>query len=180
MIDSGDKAGPIVDYIREASLSLKAILISHAHFDHVEGALEVKEALGSPLYMHAADKKLLSRMNLFRALFDKEKPVLIPEVDFDLSSVSELNFDGLSFGVIHTPGHTQGGVCFRHETGLFTGDTLMRWKFGRTDLPGGDHEALQRSIADLSGFPGDTMVYPGHGKIFSLREILRENGGPTR
>ncbi len=170
LIDAGSGTRPIIDFIRHSSLSLKAILISHAHFDHVEGVNELKDIFHSPLYMHLEDKKLLGRMNLFRALFDKEKPVHIPTIDFDLTSVSEVTFDDLSLEVLPIPGHTPGGVCFRYGNSLFTGDTLMKGTIGRADLPGGNQELLKQSLEKLLLFPGEITVYPGHGDIFPLKE----------
>lgn len=174
LIDSGSNVGEIIDHIRRSSLCLKAILVSHAHFDHVEGICEIKNAFHAPVYMHSEDKKLLARMNLFRVIFDKENPVAVPEVDFDLSSISKIEFDTLSLEVIHSPGHTHGGVCFRYGSHLFAGDTLMKGKVGRTDLPGSNKELLKESIEKLLELPDEVTVYPGHGEIFNLGDARRE------
>ncbi len=174
LIDVGSQPSPIIDFINNASLNLRAILISHAHFDHVEGAYEIKKYFGAPFYMHAEDAKLLTRMNLFRAIFDKEKPTKIPDIDIDLAPLSQVKFDDLILEVIHTPGHTQGGVSFRYGSYLFTGDTLMKEKIGRADLPGGNRELLTSSIDKLLSLPENLKVYPGHGETFILREAQRE------
>ena len=168
IIDPGDEADALLAAVRDHGLEVGYILLTHAHIDHITGVALVKGALGAPVYLHEDDRPLyehaVEQGRMFG--FDVVQP---PPVDvfYDMSPVY---FGDYEVTVHHTPGHSPGGVCLQigkkgeAGTDLFVGDTLFAGSVGRTDLPGGDHEVLMRSIADVLLPLGDgATVYPGHG-----------------
>ena len=175
VIDPGDDASVIEGFIEERSLSLKAIINTHAHFDHVGAVAELKESYGVPFYLHSGDWKLLAQANLYRALFLGQEKIKVPSVDHDLAKFDTLSIGDLVFRIIPCPGHTPGGVCFQIEDALFSGDTLLSEKPGRTDLPGGDRQALVESVRNLFCLPKSMTVYPGHGEPRTLGETMSSN-----
>ncbi len=174
IVDPGSDTSAVLQFVRDKNLQVKAVLLTHGHYDHVVGVVSVVQALNVPVYMHAADKSLVSRMNLFRAIFDKDRPVEPPKIDFDLSTTTRLEFDSLTVDVIPTPGHTPGGVCFRFGEQMITGDTLLDGTVGRIDLPGANEAQLKTSLATLFALPADLLVNPGHGKAFRLGDFPKE------
>lgn len=173
VIDPGGDVERIDAHVAERSLSPRAVLATHAHYDHVAAATEVVGRYGAPLHAHPADGELLRRINLYGALFLGEDPIRPPELDVELADGMELRFGELEVGVVHTPGHSPGSVCLLIGGELFTGDTLMASQLGRTDLAGGDRDALETSLALLGRrFPPETTVRPGHGEAAVLGELL--------
>ncbi|MEG1384193.1 MAG: MBL fold metallo-hydrolase [Oscillospiraceae bacterium] len=152
VIDPGDEADRIVDFLDDKGLTCEYILLTHGHFDHIGALEQVKRATGASLVMNAADRGRIK---------------LSPEIlcaDGDEIAVG----DNL-FSVIATPGHTEGGVCYKCGDSLFSGDTLFCDSVGRTDLPGGDFETLRRSLLKLRDLPdADLKVYPGHMESTTL------------
>ncbi len=154
VIDPGDESNTILDYLEDRKLKVKYIFLTHGHFDHTMAANAVHEETGAPICMHRAD----SNATISSAPFRFNPPAdTIWYGEGDTFPVG-----GLTFVVLHTPGHTPGGVTLQCEDALFTGDTLFRESCGRTDLPGGDMETLMKSLKRLSDLPGDYEVYPGH------------------
>lgn len=145
---------------------LKGILLTHGHADHI-GAVVALRSDDVPVFIHEKDARMLTNPNLSLA-----KMVGIPESqgepDFCLKD-GEMSIAGLTINVLHTPGHTQGSVCFLIDGKLFSGDTLFERGVGRTDLPGGDEKALATSIARLMQLDKDIEVYPGHGSATTIR-----------
>ncbi|MGE3975623.1 MAG: MBL fold metallo-hydrolase [Bdellovibrionales bacterium] len=169
VVDPGDDAlEPVSESVKRLGLSLKAILCTHAHLDHVGSVTEIKEAFGVPAYLHSGDQRILSQINMFRTFFQKKQPIKVPVIDHDLSGETELNIASFKVQVIAVPGHTPGGVAFLIENCLFTGDTVMEKGMGRTDLPGSDRELLVQSVKRLFELPAETHFYPGHGKPGAL------------
>lgn len=166
LIDPGcydsSEVGTVMDLVREKGLTIKAIWLTHGHFDHIFG---VTSFPGVPMYMHPADKDILAiDGTLASAVGLKE-----PDTSFTTVDIAEgdiLKFGNTEFKVIATPGHTPGGVCFYDETDgvLFSGDTLFAGSIGRSDLPMGDYDSLIVSLMEkIMGLPGGVEVYPGHG-----------------
>lgn len=176
IIDPGGNADLIADHIREHSLTVEAVINTHAHFDHIGAVAELTNRFHCSFYLHSADKRLLRSANLYMTVFAGEKPVKIPSVDVELDRIpSPLVLGDLSVVVIPTPGHTEGSVCFLIGNHLFTGDTLLKGTIGRVDLPGGNKEKLQASLQVIAELPEEFLFYPGHGEPGILAEELQSN-----
>lgn len=167
LIDPGSHAADWIAYLNEHQLRLKALLLTHAHFDHVGAVDALREALDVPLWMHEADAIMLSD---FAWRGGHHKAPLRPADRF-LSDGEQL--DGLT--VWHTPGHSLGSVCYIASDRVFTGDTLFAGTIGRTDFRGGDFAAMQQSLRRLCTLPEDLLVYPGHGEPTTLAREKAEN-----
>lgn len=173
VIDPGGDFEQITAHIATNGLHARAVLATHAHYDHVAVAVSVIEKYEIPFHLHPDDGELLRRVNLYGALFLDEAAIRIPALDVELADGMELGFGELAVRVVHTPGHSPGSVCFAIEGELFTGDTLMTSRLGRTDLAGGDREALEGSLALLADRHSPEMtVRPGHGEPALFGELL--------
>ena len=171
VIDPGDESNTILDYIEDNKLSCKAILITHAHFDHVSAVNAMLEATGAARYMCEKDLEL--------AKTGASGRFTPPENTHFYKDGDEVKVAGLTFKVMETPGHTPGGVTLICGDALFTGDTLFRGSCGRTDLPGGDMRAELRSLKRIASLEGDYEVYPGHAES-SMLSIEREHNPYVR
>lgn len=162
-IDPGGSEEAVWRCIEEAGLDLKAILNTHAHGDHI-GAVEfLREKTGAKLYIHEADAPMLldARKNLSAFL---GTPIMTQPADVLLKGGEVLNIGGMKFTVLHTPGHSPGGVCYLMEDRLFSGDTLFAESVGRTDFPGSSAKDLMTSVREkLLVLPDEIKVYCGHG-----------------
>jgi hydroxyacylglutathione hydrolase len=150
------------------NLSVVRLILTHGHWDHIMDALFFRRAFQCPIAIHAADAPMLQfpQTELFGL------PFSIPpfEADEHLEDGNSLSVGELSFAVIHTPGHSPGGVCL-HEAGrhaLFAGDTLFAGSYGRLDLPGSDADAMVTSLSRLAALPPETAVYSGHGPLTTI------------
>lgn len=164
-VDPGGGAAGMAAAIEAEGLSLDAVLLTHAHVDHIEGVAELVRRHGAPVYLHPADRPLYDRVAEQAAFFGMQV-VPPPPVDHELEHGQELRFDGCRLQVRHVPGHSPGHVIFYSaEVGVaFVGDVVFMGSIGRTDLPGGDHRQLMRSIREqVLTLPDDTVLYPGHG-----------------
>jgi hydroxyacylglutathione hydrolase len=177
VIDPGGAFPQVQEHVAAAQLHVHAVINTHAHFDHLGAATAVVKEYSAPFHLHPADSDLLRRANFYGTLFMGEEPINIPEVEVELSDGMPLRFGSLELEVVHTPGHTPGGVCFETAAGLFTGDTVMAEHLGRTDLPGGDRAVLAASLQLLSErYPPETPLHPGHGAPALLGEVLSRLG----
>ncbi|MDA0785619.1 MAG: MBL fold metallo-hydrolase [Proteobacteria bacterium] len=172
IIDPGSDADGIADILEQNSWAPAAIICTHAHFDHVGAVAPLMATYDIPFYLHRADAALLKRMNLYKMVIDPGDALKVPEITHDLTGVAELAIAGFDIEVLPTPGHTPGGVCFRIGGELFTGDTVLPAGVGRIDLPGGDGEALEASVAMLNTLPRDLTAHPGHGASMALGDLL--------
>jgi hydroxyacylglutathione hydrolase len=171
IIDPGDEAERILAEVQAAGLTIKYILNTHAHFDHIMANGPLVEALKVPLALHPLDLPLL-RQNGGAAIFGFEAPPS-PDPDIELAEGDTISFGTHTFRVLFTPGHTPGHVSFYEPDAgaLFDGDVLFKQGIGRTDLPGGDYHALMHSIRDvLMALPPETTVYSGHGPPTTIGE----------
>ena len=176
IIDPGGDIERIIEYIAEKQLKVIAILNTHAHYDHIGAVQGLKEKYQVPFLLHSADVKMLKYANLYRKFFDGEDPVPIPTLDRYLDQAENpMQLGRFSIQVLATPGHTPGSVCFLLAGHLFTGDTLLRGKVGRVDLPAGDPSLLAASLKQLSRLPAEITLYPGHGRTSTLERELTSN-----
>ena len=169
LIDPGYYPDKILKTINEHNVQLKWILLTHGHYDHITAAASVKEQTGALVYCHTQEKPMLEDHNLNLSVRTDNIVNLSP--DHLLEDGSRIEVCDNTIEIIHTPGHTPGGVCFydKKNATLFTGDTLFKEGIGRSDLPGGDHQELLTMIKTrLLTLPEDVKVYPGHGQESSI------------
>jgi hydroxyacylglutathione hydrolase len=177
VVDPGDNIPEILSRLQKHGLTLRQIVITHAHIDHVGGAALLKQATGAPVFLNQHDLGLLGAMEIQAGWLGIPTPKVAPP---DASAD-----DGLTVGlatlpaeVIHTPGHTPGSICllFPQQHLLLAGDTLFAGSIGRTDLPGGDGRQILRSLRDrLLVLPDATRVLPGHGPNTTIGEERQSN-----
>lgn len=166
VVDPGDESNVILDYVEDNKLKVRAIFLTHGHFDHTMAARAVSEATGAPIYIHRRDAATADPSQ-FQFLADEETNFYAEGDTIVVGS--------MAFTVLETPGHSPGSVTLRCEDVLFTGDTLFRSSVGRTDLGGGDIHALMRSLARLAALEGNFEVYPGHMDSTTLDRERRFN-----
>lgn len=177
LIDPGDEAELLWQALIKAGATLDAIVLTHAHLDHVGAVETLRARANAPVYLHPADDELLAHVPQQAALFGLHAAPVRP-ADRRLAHGETLRCGNLELQVIHTPGHSPGSVCLylAAERVLIAGDTLFYRSVGRTDLPGGDAPILLRSIRErLWQLPDDTRVYPGHGPATTIGDERRNN-----
>ena len=176
IIDPGGEEEKIIDFIEKNKLNIKAILNTHAHYDHIGAVKYIKDKYNIPFFLHSKDEKLLKTANLYAKLFDGTGLIKIPTVDHYFEEIDIQKYITVfPIKVLYTPGHTWGSICLLIEDCLFTGDTLLNGRIGRTDLPGGDEQALRESLKTLSKIPKHVRIYPGHGTSSTIGNELKCN-----
>ena len=170
VIDPGDEAARILAKVKELALDVRAILLTHAHFDHIGAAARLQRELGAPVYVHADDVRGLTDARY--SVMPIDEPITADHLlqDGDVITVGELTFT-----VLHTPGHTTGSVCYRIENVLFAGDTLFSGGIGRTDFPGGDMTTMRQSLKCVCALPDELSVVCGHGEETTIGYEKRTN-----
>ncbi|HEX4164669.1 MAG TPA: MBL fold metallo-hydrolase [Bryobacteraceae bacterium] len=177
VIDPGGDIADISAILEKHQLQVKAIVITHAHIDHVAGAQHLREISGAPIYMNGRDKLLLDMLEMQAGWLGVETPPR-PEIDHASAEGDVLMLGAAEFHVLETPGHTPGSQCLwiPTENKLIAGDTLFRDSIGRTDLPGGDGRQILKSIkAKLMDLPDEAVVIPGHGSQTTLGREKQRN-----
>jgi hydroxyacylglutathione hydrolase len=176
VIDPGDEVEQLIDAARRHSLTVRYILLTHAHVDHITGVGPAKAAFDAPVYLHRDDlpfyEHAVEQGQMFGLTVRQPPPV---DVFYDESPI---RFGDYEVRVHHTPGHCPGGVCLAitDTPHLFVGDTLFAGSIGRTDLPGGDYEVLMRSITQiLFALGDDAIVHPGHGPDTTILQERTRN-----
>jgi glyoxylase-like metal-dependent hydrolase (beta-lactamase superfamily II) len=170
VIDPGDEIDQILMILAKHNLRVTAILITHAHIDHIGGAAKLKGATGAPVYLNDRDRAIYDQLD-WQASWLGMAPPPRTEIDSPARDGDVLRVGPAAFTVLHTPGHTPGsiGLWLPAEKKLVAGDTLFRDSIGRTDLPGGDGRLILASIREkLFPLPDDTVVIPGHGPATTL------------
>jgi glyoxylase-like metal-dependent hydrolase (beta-lactamase superfamily II) len=170
VIDPGDDIADILAIIQKHKLAVKQIVITHAHIDHVGGAMKLRAATGAPILLNHNDYTLLKMLDLQAVWIGMQSPGKV-DIDHSLNEQDRVQAGSLLGTVMHTPGHTEGSIClyFPAEKKLIAGDTLFAGSIGRTDLPGGSFEKIIRSLNNkLLSLPDETAVVPGHGPLTTI------------
>jgi len=175
IIDPGNEAKKILIAVKDLALDIKFILLTHGHCDHIGALKEVREAIGAEVAMHKDDAVRLQEYSLLGKQFDLYCPAP-SSPDRLLQDGDSIDVGDLHFSVLHTPGHTPGGICLLVNGVVFSGDTLFHYSVGRCDLPGSSSSQLMNSIhTKLMTLPDNTIVYPGHGPSTTIGAERRDN-----
>ena len=177
VIDPGDNIEEILALVDKHKLQIKQIVITHAHIDHVGGAMKLRAATGAPILLNQNDYALLKMLDMQATWVGMASPGKV-EVDQSVGHADQVKAGGLEAQVLHTPGHTEGSIClyFEPQKKLIAGDTLFAGSIGRTDLPGGSLERIIHSLHDrVLALPDDTIVVPGHGPLTTIGEERETN-----
>ena len=177
VIDPGDEIESVQSILKEHNLTVKQIVVTHAHIDHVGGAMKLKAATGAPILLNQNDTALLKMLDVQASWLGMRPPGTV-EIDQAVKDGDVVKVNGLEANVLHTPGHTEGSVCllFAPQKTLIAGDTLFAGSIGRTDLPGGSYDKIIRSLHDkLLVLPDEIVVVPGHGPTTTIGEERESN-----
>jgi glyoxylase-like metal-dependent hydrolase (beta-lactamase superfamily II) len=177
VIDPGDEIEDVLVLIRKHNLTVKQIVVTHAHIDHVGGAMKLRAATGAPILLNQNDDALLKMLDVQATWIGVENPGKV-EIDQSIGQGDTVRAGTLTANVIHTPGHTEGSVClyFPAERKLIAGDTLFAGSIGRTDLPGGSMRKIINSLHEkVLTLPDETVVVPGHGPLTTIGEERESN-----
>ena len=175
VIDPGEEADRILNAVAESNLTVKYIINTHGHMDHVSANKKLNDATGAPIFIHALDAPMLDQVASSAAAWglDAENS---PAPDRELEDGDEVAFGNITLTVIHTPGHTRGGISLMAKDDVFVGDTLFAGSIGRTDFPGGSFETIKESIQQkLFKLGDDVTVHAGHGPTTTIGQEKRLN-----
>ena len=170
VIDPGDDIDDVLALIRKHNLQVKQIVVTHAHIDHVGGAMKLKAATGAPILLNQNDSALLKMLDVQATWIGVADPGKV-EIDRSITTGETVSAGSHTAQILHTPGHTEGSIClyFAPEKKLIAGDTLFAGSIGRTDLPGGSMQKIMRSLHDtVLALPDETVVIPGHGELTTI------------
>jgi hydroxyacylglutathione hydrolase len=177
VIDPGDEIQSILALVAKHNLQVKQIVITHAHIDHVGGAMKLRAATGAPILLNQNDHELLKMLDVQATWIGVPPPGKV-EIDQAIGQADTVKAGSLVANVLFTPGHTEGSIClyFPAEKKVIAGDTLFAGSIGRTDLPGGSFEKIIDSLHQkLLALPDDTVVIPGHGLLTTIGEERENN-----
>ena len=177
VIDPGDDIEDVSAILQKHNLKVKQIVITHAHIDHVGGAMKLRALTGAPILLNQNDYSLLKMLDMQATWVGMPAPGDV-KIDAELAHDKTLSVGSLKANVLHTPGHTEGSVClyFPAEKLLIAGDTLFAGSIGRTDLPGGSLDKILRSLHQrVLALPDETVVIPGHGPTTTIGDEREEN-----
>ncbi|MGD2186516.1 MAG: MBL fold metallo-hydrolase [Desulfobacterales bacterium] len=175
VIDPGDEADRILQAVADSNLEVKTIINTHGHFDHVSANKGIYGATNAPILIHALDAPMLDKISASAANWGLSAENS-PAPDRTLNDGDTITFGKITFNVIHTPGHTPGGISLFTNGHVFVGDTLFAGSIGRTDFPGGDFATLKSSIQDkLFALEDDVRVHTGHGPETTIGHEKQHN-----
>ncbi len=177
VIDPGDDIEDVEAILTKHNLRVRQIVITHAHIDHVGGAMKLRAATGAPILLNQNDHALLQMLDVQAAWIGVTAPGEV-KIDQSISSGDKVGVGLLEASVLHTPGHTEGSVClyFAAEKKLIAGDTLFAGSIGRTDLPGGSMQKILQSLhGTVLALPDETVVVPGHGPLTTIGQERESN-----
>jgi glyoxylase-like metal-dependent hydrolase (beta-lactamase superfamily II) len=177
VIDPGDEIESILAILKKHTLTTKQIVVTHAHIDHVGGAMKLKAATGAPILLNENDMALLQMLEMQAAWVGMKAPRAVA-IDESVKDGDVVKVSGLEGTVLHTPGHTEGSVCllFTPQKTLIAGDTLFAGSIGRTDLPGGSYDKIIRSLHQkILVLSDEIIVVPGHGSLTTIGREREEN-----
>jgi glyoxylase-like metal-dependent hydrolase (beta-lactamase superfamily II) len=177
VIDPGDDVEDVLEIVRRHNLQVKQIVITHAHIDHVGGAMKLRAATGAPILLNQNDLALLKLLDLQATWVGMASPGEV-KIDQSIGPSDAVKAGSLSANVMHTPGHTEGSIClyFAAQKKLIAGDTLFAGSIGRTDLPGGSMQKIMNSLQEkVLALPDETVVVPGHGPLTTIGEERESN-----
>ncbi|MDR2192054.1 MAG: MBL fold metallo-hydrolase [Endomicrobium sp.] len=173
--DPGEDGGKIISEIEKENLLPEMLVNTHGHFDHILSDEQIRNKYNIPLAVHKGDAAMITdpSQNGSYAFFEREFSIKEPDITLSDNQTVELSFT--KFKVMHTPGHTEGGICLLFDGFALTGDTLFAGTIGRTDFPNSDHKKMLDSLEKLKKLNPKTVVYPGHGSITTIANELRHN-----
>ena len=177
VIDPGDDINDVLDLVRKHNLQVKQIVVTHAHIDHIGGAMKLRAATGAPILLNQNDYALLKMLDVQAQWIGVPAPGKV-EIDRSVTTGEKITAGSHTAEVLHTPGHTEGSIClyFAADKMLIAGDTLFAGSIGRTDLPGGSMQKIIRSLHEtVLALPDETVVVPGHGDLTTIGEERESN-----
>jgi glyoxylase-like metal-dependent hydrolase (beta-lactamase superfamily II) len=175
LIDAPDDAEYILEQLDVFNLTLKMILLTHGHFDHIGAAADLQDETGCEVYAHTDDLYMVRDGEASKGGFPGIGNIRGVEKVTPITEDTVIKLDEIEFDVLHTPGHTPGSVCYISGNAMFSGDTLFARSIGRTDMPGGDMDKMEQSLEKIKDLGGDLTVYPGHMNVTSLETERRVN-----
>lgn len=176
LVDAGGADDDLISYLEENEISLKAILLTHGHYDHIMGVSKLREITGAKVYIHDYDAELTTSSEKNRAAYHFPKEYYVPfSADCLFNDGDVINEAGMKFAVMHCPGHTRGSSCFIIDNKIFCGDAVFKGSIGRSDMYGSDPVVQRVALMQFYELKSDYEMYCGHGENTTLKYELKTN-----